>query len=390
MKKKFVIAIFFMIIIAILLVFHFYVNKKEKEETQPIPDLIVKSIISNQKENGLFNYEYDFEKKSFTSTDNIIHQAEISLVLLDYLEKNPNDEMVKNSLKSLLKGLSDLIKSGKYGVQISYFDKVDEENLSYDEKVLLQKQLRAEISATSLMIASMTRFRRLYNELDFATTESYVIETLVNVAKTLLKQEDILNALYKYPPYELWYALSVFNENNSNKEINSLLNNLDKFFTSIENIIDNKESLLYFIKTSLIRYKSNHSPYIAGALLRNIRYFFNNYDNDYNSSILNCTDSLILMNSYESLKELDADKHKFDLINLKIKNSKKEDEKFFIKQGQEWIVLDDGKIFNSSEIKKFTGFFTSGYGNPITTIKNSSACYEIFSKNQTETKNLKN
>lgn len=334
---------------------------------------IVYALAKKQLENGFIEYEFNFLDGKYTGVDNLIHQSEIGLVYIDYLAANPDDLFIKKAIEKLFNGLFTTLKTTDYGLMLSFNDTNNNDN-----EILKQKQLRAEISATALLITALSKYRILYNSIDFATTESYLNNTLLKIVDFLVTSRQIITPLYKYPPYEVWYAFAIYQQNNmKNREIDRNMEKLDRFFASIEHIISNKDSLFYFLRAFYER-KDDASNYVVGSSLRNIRHFAKEYMNNYDSRNLDCENGKILNESLNILKFLNKDKSRVQLIERYINTSNNTSKKFLITGEKDWIPMGFGREWNTTDIKKFTGFFLSGYGNPISTIKNSISCYYAF------------
>ena len=348
-----------------------------KATTQPsangrdIPSEIVKALARHQRPDGFIDYAFNLYTGEKEDIDNIIHQTEIGIVYIDYLEKHPDDIQIKKALQNLLNALTDKIKPGKYGSQLSFY--VNDEMTSDEIK---ERQFRGEISATALMTAAMSRYRKLYSELDFATTESHVINTLIAVANFLISSNRLTSKIYQYPPYEIWYAMAVYSTAVAkSRSLENTMVKLDRFYASMESFIKDKDGLFYFFKTYDLR-KNSASTYVKGAVLRNIKNYGKTYVNSYNPAELNCQNATLLEEAAAILKSLDK--------NIKLQTYFQEQQDILKTADLKLLITPNmttsgiGAQGNSG--KKFAGFFVSGYGNPITTIKNSISCYYAFSK----------
>ena len=340
-----------------------------------IPTTIVKSLAKNQRKDGFIDYAFNFYTGEKEDIDNIIRQAEIGIVYVDYLEKHPEDIQIKKALQTLLTALGNKIKPGKYGPQLSFY--ATEENDTDEEK---ERKFRGEISATALMTAAMSRYRKLYSELDFATTESYVINTLMSIADFLITSNRLTDIIHQYPPYEVWYALAVYKTAVAkNRRFENTMTKLDRFYVSMESFINDPDSLFYFFKTYDLR-KNEVSTYVKGAVLRNVKNFGKMYVNSFNPAELNCQNAALLGEAAEILNGLDKNaKLKAYFIEQKEKLLE-HDRKLMITEDMSVSGIGSGHGLKESPAKKFAGFFISGYGNPITTIKNSISCYNAFSE----------
>lgn len=334
--------------------FLYFFKEKPKHQTSPLQQTI-SFLQNNQKESGLFLYEFDFVKSKPTPWENLIHQAFTTYVLTQRLETLPQ-------AKKALEGLVRLSQKSPYQGKAVSFNLLDK--TLQDPSYFSLSQRSAEISTTALGLLSIQEYER-------QTKDYKTFEPIKPLWKESIK--GFMSTPSSPVSSIIWFVFSKLKEEQKTSSF-SAVSVLDKYFLSKPlSYWKNETEFSFAILAAKERYAQTHKHLLKDFISKTTKAF---------------------LETAPALKENPPQNLCLPALALKesgvpegISRSEIEEARslsLLIQPQQKWIALGQGGALYTKDIPLFQGAYLSGLYEPKTNLFKTASCLFLLYEKEAE------